>query len=367
MNDVQAIIAAEARKREVMPFARFMELALYCPKFGYYERAGVSPGRGGDYYTSVSVGGVFGELLAFRFAGWLSGMGPGPLQLVEAGAHAGRLALDILRWFAAHRPELAERAEYWILEPSAIRRESQRKTLGGMARPVRWFESWDAVPSGGVNGVIFSNELLDAMPTHRLGWDAVKREWFEWGVSTEGEAFVWKRMAAEQGILEKARLANLPGALLDVLPDGFTTEVSVAALAWWGRAAGALKSGKLLTFDYGLEADEFLTPQRKSGTLRAYHRHHQDGDLLGQPGEKDITAHVNFTAVREVGELGGLTTDGFQSQSQFLIQILADIEADKGSAFGAWTAERTRQFQTLTHPEHLGSAFRVLVQSRGGK
>jgi SAM-dependent MidA family methyltransferase len=366
MSDVRAIIAAEARKRGVIPFARFMELALYCPNFGYYERQGVSPGRAGDFYTSVSVGGVFGELLAFRFAGWLAGMRAEPLQLVEAGAHDGRLALDILRWFAAQRPELAERLEYWILEPSAIRRESQRTTLGEVAQRVRWFESWNAVPSGGVNGIIFSNELLDAMPAHRLGWDAVKREWFEWGVSLEGDAFVWKRMAESAELLGQAGVANLPGALLDVLPDGFTIEVSVAALTWWSRAAGALKSGKLLTFDYGLEADEFLTPQRKDGTLRAYHRHHQNGDLLGQPGEKDITAHVNFTAAREAGESGGLTTDAFQSQSQFLSQVLADIEADKGSAFGAWTLERTRQFQTLVHPEHLGSAFRVLVQSRSG-
>jgi SAM-dependent MidA family methyltransferase len=364
MSDVRAIIAAEARQRGVITFARFMELALYCPNFGYYERAGVSPGRGGDYFTSVSVGGLFGELLAFRLAGWLSGMGPGPLHLVEAGAHDGRLALDILGWLREQRPDLVERLEYWILEPSAIRRESQRTTLGKMAQRVRWFESWDAVPSAGVNGIIFSNELLDAMPAHRLGWDSVKREWFEWGVAVEGEVFVWTRMQAGQEILETAQVASLPSALLDVLPDGFTTEVSVAALVWWSRAAGALKSGKLVTLDYGLEADEFLTPQRKDGTLRAYHRHHQDGDLLGQPGEKDITAHVNFTAVREAGEAGGLTTDAFQSQSQFLIQVLADIEADKKSGFGTWTPERTRQFQTLTHPEHLGSTFRVLVQPR---
>jgi SAM-dependent MidA family methyltransferase len=367
MSDVRVIIAAEARQRGVITFARFMELALYCPNFGYYERAGVSPGRGGDYYTSVSVGGLFGELLAFRFAGWLSGMGPGPLQLVEAGAHDGRLALDILGWFAAQRPELAERLEYWILEPSAIRRESQRETLGEVAGRVRWVESWDGIASEGVNGIIFSNELLDAMPAHRLGWDAAKREWFEWGVSLEGDEFVWKRMAAQLEVLDKAGVAELPGALLDVLPQDFTTEVSDAALAWWSRAAGALKCGKLVTLDYGLEADEFLTPQRKGGTLRAYLRHHQDGDLLGLPGEKDITAHVNFTAVREAGNSGGLTTDVFQLQSKFLIQVLADIEADKGSGFWNWTPERRRQFQTLTHPEHLGSTFRVLVQSRGGK
>ena len=158
-------------------------------------------------------------------------------------------------------------------------------------------------------------------------------------------------------------IENLPGALLDVLPDGFTIELCPAREDWWREAAGLLASGKLLTIDYGLEAEEFFTPERKDGTLRAYHRHQPSREVLANPGEQDITAHVNFSSIQTAGESMGLKTDCFLTQAQFLTGIAANTW--KGEAnFGEWTTERTRQFQTLTHPEHLRRAFRVLIQSR---
>src|ERR1700757_2770523 len=119
MNNLNGILREEAVRHGVIPFARFMELALYCPNFGYYERLDASPGRRGDYFTSVSVGKLFGELLAFQFADWLARLPVQRPQVVEAGAHDGRLALDILRWIDANRPGLRDSLEYWILEPSA--------------------------------------------------------------------------------------------------------------------------------------------------------------------------------------------------------------------------------------------------------
>jgi SAM-dependent MidA family methyltransferase len=151
--------------------------------------------------------------------------------------------------------------------------------------------------------------------------------------------------------------------LLEVLPDGFTTELSPAADQWWRKAAMALECGKLITIDYGLTAEEFLMPERKEGTLRGYHRHRLARDVLANPGQQDITAQVNFSAIRVVGESAGLRTDAFLTQAQFLTSIAARTWKDEGS-FRKWTSERTRQFQTLTHPEHLGRSFRVLVQER---
>ena len=151
--------------------------------------------------------------------------------------------------------------------------------------------------------------------------------------------------------------------LLEVLPDGFTTELCPAAEQWWRTAALALGCGKLLTFDYGLSAEEFFMPERKDGTARGYHHHRLSSDVLAHPGEQDITAHVNFTAIQTAGESAGLRTDAFLTQAQFLTSIAARMWKDEAS-FGDWTPERTRQFQTLTHPEHLGRSFRVLVQSR---
>jgi SAM-dependent MidA family methyltransferase len=120
--------------------------------------------------------------------------------------------------------------------------------------------------------------------------------------------------------------------------------------------------GKLVAIDYGLAAEEFLVPERKDGTLRAYYRHRLVSDVLANAGEQDLTAHINFSAIRQAGEAAGLRTEAFLTQEQFLTQIAAKAWKG-GGAFGEWSRERTRQFQTLTHPEHLGRAFRVLVQS----
>jgi SAM-dependent MidA family methyltransferase len=149
---------------------------------------------------------------------------------------------------------------------------------------------------------------------------------------------------------------------LAVLPDNYTIETSPAAENWWREAAGVLARGKLLAIDYGFTADEMFSPARTRGTLRAYFRHHATDDLLANPGEQDLTAHVNFTAIQKVGEDTGLMTEFLGSQVRFLVEILA--AAEKNKSLGEWSAKQTRQFQTLTHPEHLGRAFRVLVQSR---
>ena len=157
---------------------------------------------------------------------------------------------------------------------------------------------------------------------------------------------------------------HLPSSpeLLAVLPDGYTLEICPAAENWWREAAQVLGHGKLLTIDYGFSADEHFSPDRKHGTLRAYFRHHASDDLLANVGEQDLTAHVNFSAIQKVGEACGLTTEIFSKQAQFLTRILES--AAKDNSLGEWTPAQARQFQTLTHPEHLGRAFRVLVQSR---
>lgn len=362
MSDIRTTIKEEALRKGVISFARFMELALYCPNLGYYEQLAVSPGRKGDFFTSVSVGSLFGELLAYHCSEWLDQMVGQQWQIVEAGAHDGRLARDMLRWLQTHRPDISNSLEYWILEPSAIRKQCQQNTLGKLVGSVRWFNFWSELPTSGVNGVIISNELLDAFPTHRLAWNAVEKKWLEWGVAVKKDEFVSAKMP-DDSAGRCAYAAEVPPEVLAVLPDGFTTEFCPLANQWWHQAANALKSGKLITLDYGLTAEEFFAPQRKEGTLRAYFRHHQSADLLANSGEQDITANVNFTAIRETGEKAGLTTETFVTQAQFLTEIFATMSRDNRLQ-SQWTSNQVRQFQTLTHPEHLGHSFRVLVQSR---
>jgi SAM-dependent MidA family methyltransferase len=352
----------------IVPFARFMELALYCPDFGYYELQ-KRLGRHGDFFTSVSTGELFGQLLAFQFAEWLEEIKSSltthrsPIFIVEAGAHDGQLASDILNWLQTNRPKLFDQIEYVIIEPSRRRQEWQRETLKNFAERIRWFADFKNLESKTkklkLPGIVFSNELLDAFPICRFGWDAKKRNWFEWGVTVDGEKFIWARMP--KPVHDLRFTICVPKELLDVLPDGFTTEICPAAENWWREAAGVLQRGKLLAIDYGFNSDEMFSPERARGTLRAYFRQHVTDDILANPGEQDLTAHVNFSAIQNVGEEAGLKTEMFSRQATFLTQILKKTLKEKSFE---WSTNRTRQFQTLTHPEHLGRAFRVLVQSR---
>jgi SAM-dependent MidA family methyltransferase len=358
-----------------------MELALYCPKYGYYERDEDSIGRRGDYYTSASVGSLFGELLAFQFTEWLEQSEP---RIIEAGAHGGDLAGDILGWMREHRPQLFTRLEYWILEPSEARQRWQRQKLIEYGSKVRWMNGLAGLTGGpsphprgargaSLRGIVFSNEFLDALPVHRVGWDANAQAWFEWGVTVRAGGFDWCRMphcrsrgrskeAGPASLLSHFQLSTADG-LLEALPDGFTIDICPAAEQWWREAATTLGCGKLLAIDYGLTTEEFFAPERKQGTVRSYQHHRSSGDVLADPGEQDITAHVNFSAIRAAGESAGLKTESFQTQAQLLTGIAARTWNDD-SAFGKWSAERVRQFQTLTHPEHMGRSFRALVQSR---
>src|SRR6516162_504389 len=172
MQELVEKIRSEIRSRGAIPFHDFMQMALYCPVYGYYEKEGDKIGRRGDFYTSVSVGPLFGQLLAYQFAEWLDcpeiirpvhrgDKQRGPLnQIIEAGAHDAALAKDILTWIQQHRPTFFERLEYIIVEPSKLRRPRQELTLSAFGEKVRWFEDFGSARLS-ISGVIFSNELLD--------------------------------------------------------------------------------------------------------------------------------------------------------------------------------------------------------------
>jgi SAM-dependent MidA family methyltransferase len=359
MNRLSLLIQEEIRRDGPISFARFMELALYAPGLGYYERQR-EIGRRGDFFTSVSVGPLLGELLAFQFAQWLGRPGSfDRLQIVEAGAHQGALAADILGWMRRRRPDLLARLEYCLVEPSPARRAWQEQTLRDWLPGVKWVSDVTEAGSEQASRIIFCNEFLDAMPVHRLAWNAGK--WEECRVACENGVFIWQQAEPPPELAEC--LPRIGPELAAVLPSGYFIEHSPSAVAWWKKAAATLAHGKLLTIDYGLTGQELFRPERSGGTLRTFARHHEGGGLLDNPGECDITAHVNFSAIEAAGRAAGLATEGLMEQGKFLTQILAQTEAEPGG-FESWTPSRTRQFQTLTHPDHLGRAFRVLIQSR---
>lgn len=377
-----ALIQQEADRRGFISFARFMELALYAPGLGFYEHRGKAIGQKGDFFTSVSVGPLFGELLACHFERWLGKLPSVRPVLVEAGAHDGRLALDVLTALKFRAPSLVERLEYWLLEPSLERQAWQQVTLADFSGRVRWFQSWTDLSSfrdrtgSGLTGVVFANELLDAMPVHRLRWRPAARSWRELCVCSTKEGFDWIETAPGQHVEdfgeelrglefdehEHPLWPRIPADLLAALPDGFTIEVCPAALHWWRQAAGLLEQGWLATFDYGLSAGEVFLQHRREGTLRGYREHRLTDQVLAVPGGQDLTAHVNFSALQVTGQAMGLATEAFCTQGEFLTRVFRDSWAPSNIPL---TPTQVRQFQTLTHPQHLGSTFRVLVQSRG--
>jgi SAM-dependent MidA family methyltransferase len=345
---VLAEIQDEIRAKGPITFARFMELALYSSE-GYYEQQ-ERIGKAGDFYTSVSVGSVFGQLLARQFATWLNETGTN--EIVEAGAHDATLARDILGWIAEKQPQLSRRLRYIIVEPSTRRREWQEQTLQAHKERVCW---QNCLPSR-IRGVVFGNELLDAMPVNRLHWNAQRRNWGEWFVKNDGAG-----LTSVKGDLSPALTDCVPivaSELSHVLPDGFTTEISPAAIHWWNESSRAVERGRLVGIDYGLTDEEFFRPDRKDGTVRSYVKHRLTDAVLSNPGEQDITAHVNWSAIQRAGESAGLQTEMFCSQEQFLMRIIKEAPTEN------WTAEQIKQLKTLTHPNFLGRAFRVLVQRR---
>ena len=347
-----------ARSGGAIPFSRFMERALYEPGLGYYEHAAI--GRAGDFSTSVSTGPLFGELLARHACKAWTRHGlvdrPGPLPWIEAGAHDGQLALDFLSALRALRPDLVPRVRYVLVEPSATRRAWQEAKLRRFGASVEWAAS---IPP--FDGVLFSNELLDAFPIERHAWDARGGRWWRMGVTEHDGRLVGCRIGLDPA--HDAFLGAIPPELLDVLPDGHVVEHSPGAEAWWADAARALGKGCLIAFDYGFDASDRFRPGRSHGTLRGYSGHQLVDDVLASPGSIDLTAHVDFGRIQQVGEAAGLVTSELDSQHRLLSRWMAeDIAA--GDDSGAWTPARLRQWQALSHPTHFGHAFKVLVQER---
>jgi len=376
MIEIEEILRQEICERGPISFARFMEAALYCPKFGHYERDPGIIGFAGGFYTSASIGSLFGQVLAEQLAAWsMEFVDDAVIDWIEAGAHDGTLACAILEWLGKNRPALLDRLNYRIVEPSPIRRSWQEQKLQRFGA-VKWLSSVSELAEGGISGIIFSNELLDSFPVHRVEWDG--SHWFEQGVTDAGDRFIWKRLETAtidiESELNRAGFEFQPD-LLAVLPRGFTIDLSPSVGTWWRDAATRLKSGRLLTIDYGLTAEEIMLPERMRGTLRAYYRQRVSDDLLARTGDQDITAHVNFSQIRRAAEEAGLKTEIMTTQENFLTAVLRKrMETERGLQSAGLAQDdddsrhlspsELRQFHQLTHPEHMGRSFRVLVQRR---
>ncbi len=336
-----------------LTFARFMELALYDPIVGYYASGAAEIGKRGDYFTNVSVGPVFGKILARQFREmWLCLGRPPRFSLVEQGANDGQLALDIL---STLDKQMLASAEYWIVEPLARLRLKQERTLQPFKTIVHWVEDVADLPL--FEGVHFSNELVDALPFHLLR-SRGGGDWEELCVTARRDRLTF-------GVSEPQPLLS---ELLKTLPQrakGTIVELRPAASAWMQSVGGRLRAGFIVVIDYGFSRQELLSPRRTEGTFACYRLHRRDFHPLDEPGQKDITAHVDFTALAEAALNAGLRLEGYTDQHHFLVGAAQDLLKELDPPVDAAAQKTLRSLRTLLHPESMGTQFRYLALSKG--
>jgi SAM-dependent MidA family methyltransferase len=353
------ILAERIRAGGPISFAEFMRVCLYHPAHGYYSRA--SARRFGDYYTSVDVHPIFGRLLARQFAEMWKLLGsPRPFVVAEAGAGVGHLAGHILDFSARALPEFYVALKYVAVERSSARRAEHAARFAHHAAADR-ASSAGEIPRTIPAGCIFSNELVDALPTHRIVMEQGALR--EICVGFESERFI--EVPAKPSTPALERYFHQQGIALE---EGQQAEVCLEACDWIENAGRILGRGFVLTIDYGHEARALYDEQHNRGTLLAYRDHTVSEDLLDAPGEQDLTSHVNFTAVDMWGRRTGLLRTGLVTQSQFLVALGRENEFADLYEPVQTEMEKLRArllLKNLIHPEGLGEKFQVLIQHKG--
>jgi SAM-dependent MidA family methyltransferase len=323
--DLIRIIRAQVEKHGPVSFAWFMQQALYHPEHGYYSSGRCAIGRKGDYFTNVSVGPLFGQLLALQFSEIWERLGKvNDFVIVEQGAHDGQFALDVLVFVQERLPEFFEALRYRIIEPFPILEEQQRRRLEAFGDKVEWRASPEAF-----TGVHFSNELLDAMPVHLIS-DGTEKF-----VGLDGDKFVFVERPVDKMMFNQAALESID------------------------EIAANLQRGYAIAIDYGFLDEEF----EKNVQIRARHRHLDSP--FEQIGEADITLSVHWRSIVERAQANGLCVAGFTDQHHFLTGIISQFESgDRSQSLLADSRKAKRELQTLLHPETLGRAFQVLALAK---
>ena len=346
------------RREGPITFHDWMKAALYDPSGGYYQRTDLQRwGREGDYRTSPERSELFAATFARYFAKLYDDLErPQKWTIVECGAGDGRFAAGVLRTLADRFPVVFAATHYVINELSDDARRRAEERLIDFADRVQFCADLPYVEFG----IYFSNELLDAFPVHRL---VNNDELLELYVSVSSSAdFEWTT-----GPLSTPRLAEFRNTYLLDLAPGQIIEINVEIEDWFAHGAEKLSNGFVITVDYGAEADELYDPVlRPEGTLRAFSRHGFVDDVLAQPGEIDITASVNWTQVKRVGEQLGLKVIDFVPQDKFLLKagLLEEMHRLLTAAGAAEKVALTTGAREMILPGGMASSFQVLVQER---
>lgn len=358
MNPLGALLAERIRRFGPISFAEYMRECLYHPVHGYYSQPETR--RFGDYFTSVDVHPIFGRLLARQFAEmWRQLERPREFLLVEAAAGTGRLAGHILEFAQAQLPEFFGALNYVAVERSPARCDQLATHLSHFIRKGKCRPSIE-IPVRVPEGCVFSNELLDALPVHRvLRQQGALKEIF---VTTDGKVF-----SEIPHPLSTCAITDYFAAQQITFEEGQIAEAGLEACDWISEIARRLERGFVLTIDYGHEAADLFDGHHQSGTVLSYSKHQASNNLYAAPGEQDLTAHVNFTALRQWGARQGLETLGLITQTAFLLALGKGNDFEDLYDAGMDESGRLRarlQLKTLIYPEGLGERFQVLIQQK---
>jgi len=352
-QSLQQLIAADIEAHGgAIAFSRFMELALYAPRLGYYSGGASKLGASGDFTTAPEISPLFGAALARAAAAIIAQSAP---EIIEFGAGTGKLARDVL----AALDELGVAVQsYTIIELSGELRARQQEALQDLPQ-VRWL---DAMPDT-FSGVVLANEVLDAMPVELV----IRQDgrWQRQMVTVTDGAFAFVQAALPEALA--AQLARqVPDA--EALPEGYLTEVHPVAEGFMASLAAMMRGGRgaAFLFDYGFPAHEYYLDQRIGGTLMCHYRHHAHPDPFYLPGLQDITAHVDFSAMALASQDAGLPVLAYMNQAAFLLgcgigELLLATSPEDALRF----LPQSRAVQKLVSPAEMGELFKVLVVGQG--
>ena len=359
---LKGLLLDTLRRSGAITFERYMALCLYHPQFGYYTQGRDRTGVAGDYFTSPDLHPIFARLVARQAVEMWNLLGrPSPFSWIEMGAGRGLFAQDFLSWVKSAEPDFALVLEYVVVEPVPTQwtRLRERLTEKGLAGAVRWVENLEQLAP--MTGCFFSNELVDAFPVAVVTRAAGHLK--EIYVAAQGE-----ELCEKLGPISDPAIARAVARYVPQLEEGSRVEVNRMATQWMRSVAEKLSRGFVITVDYGDLARYLYLEERPLGTLLAYQSHWPSQDLFSAPGQTDLTAYVNFSALIDSGNDAGLQCTGFTSQQRFLLALGEANEFADLYEPGASEVENLKarlKLKRLIHPEGMGNVFKVLVQHRG--
>lgn len=355
---LKQIIIERIKTKCPISFETYMEMCLYYPQLGYYTNNSTKIGRAGDFYTSPHLHPIFGAMFGRQMEEMWNLMGkPDLFHVVEMGAGMGYLAKDVLGYLqqSGKEKDVLRHLKYTIVELNPSIKARQEELLSGYIDKVNWVS--DLKDMEPIAGCFLSNELLDAFPVRVV---ETNDELMEIYVDVKGDELIEVTMPCMEEAKEYFKEFSVE------LPDGFRTEVNIRIKDWLRGVSEKLSEGFVLTVDYGYPAWDYYSEERSRGTLLCYHGHQVNENPYQNVGEQDITAHVNFSALKKWGEETGMKTLGFCPQGTYLVslgidEVIPELYGDSSDGF------EIAKIKGLFLPEGMGESHKVMVQYKGEK